>query len=77
MACIVEQKIKRRVYLYKLKSYPNKYKQQPRQKRTYLGPKGKYKSVKTKQKKTDLALKNCGNMCLQLQKKKSYSKNIQ
>ncbi len=64
MAYIVEQKIKGRIYLYKVESYWDKNKQQARQKRTYLGPKEKRKSAKIKQKKTDLVSKNYGNIYL-------------
>jgi transposase len=64
MAYIVEQKVKGKIYLYKVESYWDKNKQQARQKRTYLGPKEKGKNAKIKQKKTDLVSKNFGNMYL-------------
>lgn len=39
MSYIVEQKIHGRIYLYKVESYWDKDKKQPRQKRVYIGPK--------------------------------------
>ena len=41
MAYTIEQKIKGRIYLYKVESYWDKDKKQSRQKRTYIGPKNK------------------------------------
>ena len=64
MAYIVEQKIKGRIYLYKVKSYWDKDKKQSRQKRTYLGPKERSQKSKVKRKKTYLVSKNYGNIHL-------------
>ena len=64
MAYIVEQKIKGRIYLYKVESYWDKDKKQSRQKRTYLGPKEKSTKSRIKQKKTYLVSKNYGNIHL-------------
>lgn len=44
MSYVIEQKIKGKIYLYRVESYWDKDKKQPRQKRTYIGPK---KSIKT------------------------------
>ena len=46
MSYIVEQKIKGNIYLYNVESYWDKEKKQPRQKRTYLGPKSKKRKGK-------------------------------
>ncbi len=52
MAYIVEQPIKGNIYLYRVESYWNKEKRQPRQHRIYLGP---------KEKKTKLSLRKIKN----------------
>lgn len=52
MAYIVEQKIKGNVYLYKVESYWDKAKKQPRQRRIYLGP---------KERKNKLNVRKAGN----------------
>lgn len=41
MSYIIEQKIKGRIYLYRVNSYWDKDKKQPRQRREYIGPKDK------------------------------------
>jgi len=64
MAYTVEQKIKGRIYLYKVESYWDKEKKQPRQKRTYLGPKRNKNKAKIKPKSSDLVTKNYGNTFL-------------
>ena len=64
MSYIVEQKIKGRIYLYKVESYWDKKKKQPRQKRTYIGPKNKKNKSKLKLKKNSLVSKNYGNIFL-------------
>ncbi len=64
MAYTVEQKIKGKIYLYKVESYWDKDKKQPRQKRTYIGPKWKQNKAKIKQKGSDLVTKNYGNILL-------------
>jgi len=62
MAYIIEQKIKGNIYLYKVESYWDKDKKQSRQKRTYLGPKGKLKKSNIKQTKSTIVHKNYGNI---------------
>lgn len=64
MSFIVEQKIKGRIYLYKVDSYWDKSKKQSRQKRTYLGPKDAKKKSVVKQVKTNIIHKNYGNIFL-------------
>lgn len=64
MAYMVEQKIKGRIYLYKVESYWDKAKKQPRQRRTYIGPKRNENKPKTKQKNSALVSKNFGNIFL-------------
>ena len=64
MAYVVEQKIKGRIYLYKVESYWDKNKKQPRQRRTYIGPKRNGNKPKTKLKESALISKNYGNIFL-------------
>lgn len=64
MSYIVEQKIKGRIYLYKVESYWDKEKKQSRQKRTYIGPKNRVNKSKIKQKASNLINKNYGNILL-------------
>ncbi|MCP4159376.1 MAG: IS1634 family transposase [Deltaproteobacteria bacterium] len=64
MAYTVEQKIKGRIYLYKVESYWDKEKKQPRQRRTYIGPKRNGNSGKTKQIRSSLVSKGYGNVFL-------------
>jgi|LGVF01.1.fsa_nt_gb transposase len=64
MSYIVEQKIKGRIYLYQAESYWDKEKKQPRQRRTYIGPKNKKNKSKIKPKKSCLINKNYGNIFL-------------
>ncbi len=64
MAYTVEQVIKGRVYLYKVVSYWDKEKKQPRQKRTYIGPKRNGNKAKIKQKRSSLVSKGFGNIFL-------------
>ena len=64
MSYIVEQKIKGNIYLYKVSSYWDKDKKQPRQKRIYIGPKNKENKSNIKAKNSDLITKNFGNIFL-------------
>lgn len=64
MAYTVEQKIKGRIYLYKVESYWDKEKKQPRQKRVYIGPKRNRNKVKIKQNRSSLVSKGFGNIFL-------------
>jgi transposase len=65
MSYIVEQKIKGRVYLYKAESYWDKDKQQPRQKRTYIGPKEENpKKTSIKKEIRSVITRNLGNIKL-------------
>ncbi|MDQ1274118.1 MAG: hypothetical protein QG591_2748 [Planctomycetota bacterium] len=64
MAYTVEQKIKGRIYLYKIESYWDKTKKQPRQRRTYIGPKRNENKDKTKPFRSCLVSKWYGNIFL-------------
>ena len=64
MSYIVEQKINGRIYLYEVESYWDKDKKQPRQKRTYIGPKNSKNKTKLKQKSSFIVNKNLGNIFL-------------
>ncbi len=64
MSYIVEQKINGRIYLYEAESYWDKEKKQPRQKRTYIGPKNRKNKSKLKRRKCSLICKNYGNIFL-------------
>ena len=64
MSYIIEQKIKGKIYLYKVESYWDKTKQQSRQKRTYIGAKDKSISINVKAISSQLITKNYGNICL-------------
>ena len=64
MAYTVEQKIKGRIYLYKVESYWDKTKKQPRQRRTYIGPKRNENKDKTKPFRSCLVSKWYGNIFL-------------
>lgn len=64
MSFIIEQKIKGRIYLYKVDSYWDKEKKQARQKRTYLGPKNAKKKPNIKQIKNNIVHKNYGDVYL-------------
>lgn len=64
MAYIIEQKIKGNIYLYKVESYWDKTKKQPRQRRVYIGPKRNGNSTKTKQNQSFLVSKGFGNVFL-------------
>ena len=64
MAYTVEQKIKGRIYLYKVESYWDKTKKQPRQRRTYIGPKRNGNEAKAKQIRSCLVSKGYGNIFL-------------
>jgi transposase len=64
MSYIIEQKIKGKIYLYKVESYWDKEKKQPLQKRVYIGPKDKSASSSIKSKPTKLISKNYGNVYL-------------
>ena len=64
MAYIIEQKIKGKIYLYKVESYWDKTKKQPRQRRTYIGPKQNENRAKTKRNQSSLVSKGFGNVFL-------------
>jgi transposase len=64
MSYIVEQKIKGKIYLYKVESYWDKTKQQSRQKRTYIRAKDKSVSIKVSSIASHLITKNYGNIYL-------------
>lgn len=64
MSYIVEQKIKGRIYLYKVESYWDKKKKQSRQRRTYIGPKNRVYKSKLKPEKSALINKSYGNVFL-------------
>lgn len=65
MSYIVEQKIGGRIYLYKAESYWDKERQQPRQKRTYIGPKEEHprRAIRKMQFKSVIT-RNLGNVIL-------------
>ena len=62
MSYIIEQKIKGKIYLYKVESYWDKEKKQPRQKRTYIGPKDGKQKPTIKQSISKLTTHNYGNI---------------
>ena len=62
MSYIIEQKIKGRIYLYKVDSYWDKDKKQARQKRVYLGPKDKKQKTPLRQAISRLTTRNFGNV---------------
>ena len=64
MAYTIEQKIKGRIYLYKVESYWDKDKKQSRQKRTYIGPKNKKNKKNIKNISGQIVHKNYGNIFL-------------
>jgi len=64
MSFTVEQKIKGNIYLYQVESYWDKDKKQPRQKRTYIGPKHAVNRPKLKQINADIVHKSYGNIFL-------------
>ena len=64
MAYIIEQKIKGKIYLYKVERYWDKAKKQPRQRRTYIGPKQNGNKAKTRQNQSSLVSKGFGNIFL-------------
>ena len=64
MSYTVEQKINGRIYLYKVDSYWDKKKKQPRQKRTYIGPKHPKKTAYIKQIGSTITQKGYGNIFL-------------
>lgn len=64
MSYIIEQKIKGRIYLYKVESYWDKDKKQARQKRVYIGPKDKRTNSELKPVINNLITKNYGNILL-------------
>jgi hypothetical protein len=64
MSYIVEQKVKGKIYLYKVESYWDKTKQQSRQKRTYIGAKDKSATVTVSSIASQLITKNYGNIFL-------------
>lgn len=64
MSYIIEQKIKGRIYLYKVDSYWDKDKKQARQKRTYIGPKHAKKKTSIRQMQNNILHKNYGDVYL-------------
>jgi transposase len=64
MAFTVEQKIKGRIYLYKVESYWDKEKKQSRQRRVYIGPKRNENKAKIKEIRSSLISKGFGNIFL-------------
>ncbi len=64
MSYIIEQKIKGRIYLYKVESYWDKDKKQARQKRTYIGPKNPIKEAISKQELKEITIKKYGSVFL-------------
>lgn len=62
MSYIVEQKIKGKIYLYKVEGYWDKEKKQARQKRVYLGPKNGRQKTPLKQAVSRLTTHNYGNI---------------
>ena len=64
MSYTIEQKIKGRIYLYKVYSYWDKDKKQSRQKRVYIGPKHAKKSTYIKQIDSGITHKGYGNIFL-------------
>jgi transposase len=64
MSYIVEQKIKGKIYLYRVESYWDKEKKQSRQKRTYIGPKSNNNKKHINVENINLVLKNYGNIYL-------------
>ena len=64
MAFTVEQKIKGKIYLYKVESYWDKEKKQSRQRRVYIGPKQNEKNDTIKENQSSLVSKSFGNVFL-------------
>ena len=64
MSYIVEQKIKGKIYLYKVEAYWDKDKKQSRQRRTYVGPKDSLPKDNIKTTGFRLVTKNYGNILL-------------
>lgn len=64
MSFIVEQKIKGKIYLYRVESYWDKEKKQPRQKRTYIGPKKNVKMTLSVQELNKISIKKFGSIFL-------------
>jgi transposase len=64
MSYIIEQKIKGKIYLYRVESYWDKEKKQARQKRTYIGRKDKPQASQIKALLSNLTTKNYGNIRL-------------
>ena len=62
MSYIIEQKIKGKIYLYKVDSYWDTEKKQARQKRVYLGPKDGRRRTPLKQSLSRLTTHNYGNV---------------
>ena len=62
MSFIVEQKVKGKIYLYEVVSYWDKSKKQPRQHRTYLGPKETQNKENNESKPINLITKSWGNI---------------
>ena len=62
MAYIVERKVKGNIYCYKVESYWDKEKKQPRQRTVYLGPKENAQTKKIKKIAAQLVSKNYGNI---------------
>ena len=64
MSFIINQKIKGRIYLYKVESYWDKDKKKARQRRTYIGPKDRVRGSDVKPLLSELTVKHYGNIAL-------------
>jgi transposase len=62
MSFVVEQKIKGRIYLYRVEAYWDKHSKKAKQKRTYIGPKDKVQKSDIKTVISHLTTKNHGNI---------------
>src|SRR5215469_1501054 len=64
MSFIVSQKIKGRIYLYKVESYWDKDTKKARQRRTYIGSKDRVRGGNVKPVLSELSVKHYGNIAL-------------
>ena len=64
MSFIVNQKIKGRIYLYKVESYWDKEKKKARQRRTYIGTKDRIRGNGVKPVLSELRVQHYGNIAL-------------
>ena len=65
MSFIVSQKIKGRIYLYKVESYWDKERKKARQRRTYIGPQDRVRGGDVKPVLSELSIKHYGNTAVQ------------